>query len=136
MAVPIAMGDGCKVLAPFSVLVKAAKDLRGSKIDRHADIKWHNRAVYKGGIMPKSLKGLGMNPLLKRISINPEVAFGKPCIAGTRIWVSLILDLLANGTAEKEVLKQYPQLRSEDIRAAIAYGAAMSREHYVELTGK
>ena len=86
--------------------------------------------------MTKSLKGLGMNPLLKRISIKPEVAFGKPCIVGTRIWVSLILDLLANGTAEKEVLKQYPQLRSEDIRAAIAYGAAMSREHYVELTGK
>jgi hypothetical protein len=39
-----------------------------------------------------------MNPLLKRISIDPNICFGKPCIRGTRIWVSLILDFLANGT--------------------------------------
>ena len=71
--------------------------------------------------------------LLKRISINPGVCFGKPCVRGTRIWVSLILDNLAAGMPEKELLEDYPALRHEDILAAIAYGAKMSRERYVPL---
>lgn len=74
-----------------------------------------------------------MNPILDRISIDPKVCFGKPFIRGTRIWVSLILDLLASGLTPEEVLDEYPQLVMEDIRAAIAYGAEMSREHYVEI---
>ena len=74
-----------------------------------------------------------MNPLLQRISINPQVCFGKPCIKGTRIWVSLILDFLASGMRIEELLEEYPQLTEEDIRAAIAYGAEMSREHYVDV---
>jgi uncharacterized protein (DUF433 family) len=74
-----------------------------------------------------------MNPLLERISINPQVCFGKPCIRGTRIWVSLILDFLASGSTMDEVLREYPQLTIDDIRAAIAYGAEMSRERYVEI---
>ena len=73
-----------------------------------------------------------MNPLLQRISVDPNVCFGKPCIRGTRIWVSLILDFLANGMHFDEILQEYPQLTEEDIRAAIAYGAEMSRERYVE----
>jgi uncharacterized protein (DUF433 family) len=71
--------------------------------------------------------------LLKRISIDPGVCFGKPCIRGTRIWVALILDNLAEGVTEKELLENYPALRREDILAAIAYGAEMSRERYVPL---
>jgi uncharacterized protein (DUF433 family) len=74
-----------------------------------------------------------MNPLLERITINPAVCFGKPTIRGTRIWVSLILDFLASGMSIAEVLEEYPHLTEEDIRAAIAYGAEMSRERYVEL---
>ncbi|MBI4715895.1 MAG: DUF433 domain-containing protein [Nitrospirae bacterium] len=74
-----------------------------------------------------------MNPLLQRISIDPKVCFGKPCIRGTRIWVSLILDFLASGMPVEEVLSEYPQLTEEDIRAAIAYGAEMARERYVEI---
>ena len=74
-----------------------------------------------------------MNPLLLRISIDPGVCFGKPCIRGTRIWVSLILDFLANGMSIEEILAEYPQLTEEDVRAAIAYGAEMSRERYVEI---
>ena len=74
-----------------------------------------------------------MNPLLERISIDPNVCFGKPCIRGTRIWVSLVLDFLANGMATEEILAEYPQLTAEDIRAAIAYGAEMTRERYVEI---
>ena len=53
--------------------------------------------------------------LLARISIQPNVCFGKPCIRGTRIWVSLVLDLLATGTTTAELLKEYPQLKEEDI---------------------
>jgi len=74
-----------------------------------------------------------MNPLLQRISVDPNVCFGKPCIRGTRIWVSLILDFLANGATIEELLEQHPQLEDEDIRAALAYGAEMARERYVEI---
>lgn len=74
-----------------------------------------------------------MNDLLDRISVNPNVCFGKPCIKGTRIWVSMILDFLANGMTFEELLDDYPSLRIEDIRAAIAYGAEMSRERFVEV---
>ena len=63
------------------------------------------------------------HPLLERISIDPRVCFGKPTVRGTRIWVSLILDLLAGGMSMGELLEEYPQLTPEDIRAAIAYGA-------------
>jgi uncharacterized protein (DUF433 family) len=71
--------------------------------------------------------------LLARISIDPNVCFGKPCIRGTRIWVSLILDNLAEGTSEKQLLEEHPHLAPEDIRAAIAYGAEVARERYVDI---
>jgi uncharacterized protein (DUF433 family) len=74
-----------------------------------------------------------MNPLLERITIDPAVCFGKPCIRGTRIWVSLLLDFLAAGMSLDDILTDYPYLVEEDIRAAIAYGAEMSRERYVDL---
>ena len=71
--------------------------------------------------------------LLARISINPDICFGKPCIRGHRIWVSLVLDLLASGWSFQQVLDNYPGIVEEDIRACIAYGAEMARERYVEL---
>lgn len=74
-----------------------------------------------------------MNLLLQRISVDSNVCFGKPVIRGTRIWVSLLLDFLASGMSVEEILEEYPQLSEEDIRAAIAYGAEMSRERYVEV---
>lgn len=74
-----------------------------------------------------------MNPLLDRISIDPNICFGKPCIKGTRIWVSLILDFLANGMTVDEIRAEYPQLATDDIRAAIAYGAEMARQRYVDI---
>lgn len=74
-----------------------------------------------------------MSPLLDPISIDPAVCFGKPCIRGTRIWVSLLLDLLADGMTMEEIQQEYPQLRRDDIRAAIAYGAEMSRERIVPI---
>ncbi len=68
-----------------------------------------------------------------RISINPNVCHGRPCIKGTRIWVSLIIDNFAAGSDEKEILAAYPTLAREDIRAALAFAAEMSRERYVDI---
>ena len=59
-----------------------------------------------------------------RIQIDPAVMMGKPVIQGTRITVELILRKLAEGANESELLEDYPHLTSDDIRAAIAYGAA------------
>ena len=70
--------------------------------------------------------------LLSRISIDPEICFGKPCIRGRRIWVSLILDLLASGMKVEEIMREY-DLAEEDVMACIAYGAEMSRERYVDI---
>jgi uncharacterized protein (DUF433 family) len=74
-----------------------------------------------------------MNALLERITIDPEVCGGRPCIKGTRIWVSLVLDFLAGGMTEAELLAEYPQLVHEDMLAAIAYGAEAAREHVVSV---
>ena len=72
--------------------------------------------------------------LLTRISINPNICFGKPCIRGHRIWVSLILDFLASGTSIPELIEEYPQLQPEDIYACIAYGAVMSSDRYIDIS--
>ena len=71
--------------------------------------------------------------LLERISINPDICFGKPCIRGHRIWVSLILDVLANGASVEDILQDYPQLEESDIMACIAHGAEMSRKRFVDI---
>ena len=75
-----------------------------------------------------------MMALLDRISVDPQVCFGKPCIKGTRIWVSLILDFLADGMSEAALLAEYPQLAHGDILAAIAYGAEAARVRFVPVT--
>ena len=74
-----------------------------------------------------------MNPLLEHISIDPNVCFGKPYIRGTRIWVSLLLDFMASGMSIDEIMAEYPQLTVDDLRAAIAYGAEMSRERFIDI---
>ena len=72
--------------------------------------------------------------LLARISIDPSVCFGKPCIHGHRIWVSLILDLLAEGASMSDILADYPGLVEDDIRACLAYASEMTRERVVDPT--
>jgi uncharacterized protein (DUF433 family) len=69
--------------------------------------------------------------LLQRISIQPDVCFGKPCLRGRRIWVSLVLDLLADGMAAEQIAAEY-DLAPEDILACIAFGAEMSRMRYFD----
>jgi uncharacterized protein (DUF433 family) len=68
---------------------------------------------------------------LDRIVIDPRICGGKPGIKGTRIWVSLVLDFLADGLPEAELLVEYRQLTHDDVLAAIAYGAEMTRERIV-----
>ncbi len=67
--------------------------------------------------------------LLSRISAEPTICGGTPCIKGTRIAVSIILDSLADDVTPAELLTHYPSLKPEDIRAAIAYAAELAREN-------
>ncbi|MBI2517084.1 MAG: DUF433 domain-containing protein [Opitutae bacterium] len=71
--------------------------------------------------------------LLQRIWIDPARCGGKPCVRGHRIWVSLILDLLAAGESVEQILQDHPGLVREDIQACIAYGSEMTRERYVDI---
>jgi uncharacterized protein (DUF433 family) len=67
-----------------------------------------------------------MSPL-DRISIDPAVRFGKPCVRGTRITVGDILGYLAGGMPEAELLADFPQLTHDDIRACLTYAAERER---------
>ena len=68
-----------------------------------------------------------------RISSDPNVCHGKVCIKGTRIMVSVILDNLAGGVAPEAILRSYPTLKPEDIQAALAYAAELSKGRIVTL---
>jgi len=63
----------------------------------------------------------------ERIQINPSVRNGKPCIKGTRITVYDILEYLAGGMTEDEILRDFPDLSREDIRASLSFAAARER---------
>jgi uncharacterized protein (DUF433 family) len=67
--------------------------------------------------------------LLQRITVDPEVAGGKPCVRGTRVYVATVLDGLAEGLSAEQIVDHYPQLTLEDVRAALAYGAALAQEN-------
>ncbi|HAZ43711.1 MAG TPA: antitoxin [Cyanobacteria bacterium UBA11369] len=69
-----------------------------------------------------------MEPWQESISIDPKVCHGKPCIKGTRIMVSVILDNLAEGLTPEEIVAEYPPLTLANVLAAIAYAAALARE--------
>jgi uncharacterized protein (DUF433 family) len=64
----------------------------------------------------------------QRISVDPAVCHGKPCIAGTRIMVSVIPDTLAEGMTPEQIVAEYPSLDVEDVRAALSYAATLARE--------
>ena len=64
-----------------------------------------------------------MEELMDRITIDPEILVGKPVIKGTRIPVYLIIEFLANGLTEEEVLSEYPELKKADIKAALLYAS-------------
>lgn len=68
---------------------------------------------------------------MSRIVFNPKILKGKPIIRGTRISVDLILELLGNGWSFDDILKNYPQLKKEDILAALKYSAKRLRREEV-----
>ena len=72
-----------------------------------------------------------MNEFSSYISINADIRFGKPCIKGTRIAVADILQWLASGMTNTEILNDYPVLKEEHIRAALAFAA--NRESIVKI---
>lgn len=67
------------------------------------------------------------NRLLKRVTTDPEISGGEPCIRGTRIHIATILDSLAEGLSPAEIIKHFPALSEQDVRAAVAYAAELSR---------
>ncbi len=62
-----------------------------------------------------------MEELLERIVVDPEILVGKPIIKGTRVPVYLIVELVANGLTAKQIIKEYPQLKDEDVKAALLH---------------
>ena len=74
-----------------------------------------------------------MKELLKRITVNPAVMTGLPCIRGLRIPATTILGLLASGATEQEVLADYPDLEPDDLKACLAYATWLTREREIEL---
>jgi uncharacterized protein (DUF433 family) len=74
--------------------------------------------------------------LLRRVSIEPAVFGGQPCVRGTRIPIAVILDSLAEGLSPAGIRDHYPQLTEEDIRAAAAYGAELARENVWKVAAK
>ena len=69
-----------------------------------------------------------------RVTTDPQVCHGKPCIAGTRIMVSVVLDNLAAGLTPEEIVGTYPTLTVAGVRAAVAYAAELTKERVVMLT--
>jgi uncharacterized protein (DUF433 family) len=69
-----------------------------------------------------------MNRWSDRITSDPKVCHGKACVRGTRVMVSVVLDNLADGLTPEDIVREYPPLTIEDVRAAVAYAAALSRE--------
>ena len=75
-------------------------------------------------------------PGLDRITFDPRIMGGKACIRGMRITVSLILNLIANGMTQEEILKAYPYLEPEDVQQALKYAAWLAEERVYELVGE
>ena len=69
-----------------------------------------------------------MNDWVDRITADPDICHGKPCVKGTRIMVAVILDNLAEGDTPEQIVAEYPPLTVDDVRAAIAYAATLARE--------
>lgn len=70
---------------------------------------------------------------LERISIDPQICHGKPCIKGTRIPVFVILDALAAGMTHREIIEEYPPMTEEDIQATLYYASLVTQQEEVPL---
>ena len=72
---------------------------------------------------------MNYDDLLSRITIDPKVCGGKPCIRGTRIYIAIIFDGLAEGLTPEKIIDHYPHLNLDDIHAALSYAAELAREN-------
>ena len=72
-----------------------------------------------------------MGELLERVEVDPNKLGGKPVIRGTRIPVSLVVELVASGMGTEEIIREYPELTEEDIRAALLYAAKLVEKEVV-----
>jgi len=72
------------------------------------------------------------NDLLKRITLNPNVCFGKPTIRNKRYPVEVILDLLSSGMTIEEILEDYPDLEAEDVKACLVFAARLVKVKNIE----
>lgn len=70
----------------------------------------------------------------QHITFDPAVCHSRACIRGTRVMVSVVMDNLAAGVSPQELLTSYPSLKPQDIQAAIAYAAELTRERFIPLT--
>jgi uncharacterized protein (DUF433 family) len=66
--------------------------------------------------------------MFERITFDPAVMGGRACIRGMRITVSLVVNLVANGMSTEDIVREYPELRTEDIRQALQYASALANE--------
>lgn len=76
-----------------------------------------------------------MDPLLARITIDPAICHGKPCIRGLRYPVEMLLELLSSGMTADEILADYEDLEREDLLAALAYAARLTRTKRIQPVG-
>jgi uncharacterized protein (DUF433 family) len=74
--------------------------------------------------------------LLDRVTVDPNVCGGRPCVRGTRIDIAIIMDALAEGLTPEEMVDHYPFLKLDDVRAATAYGAELARENIWKLNAQ
>lgn len=77
---------------------------------------------------------MSRDEILNRVVVDPGVCGGKPCIRGTRIYIAIVLDGLAEGLTPDQILDHYPQLSLDDIHAALAYAAELARENTWKVT--
>ncbi|HWC12666.1 MAG TPA: DUF433 domain-containing protein, partial [Acidimicrobiales bacterium] len=89
--------------------------------------------VGRGSLNTASYPGMVTKEQLALITSDPQILHGQARVAGTRVTVSVVLDCLAAGMSEAEILAEYPTLTAAGIRAAAAYGAALAREELVPL---
>jgi uncharacterized protein (DUF433 family) len=79
-------------------------------------------------VVTEATSDMAHTDLMQRITSDPTVAGGRPCIRGTRIYMDIILDGMAEGLTVEQIIDHYPQLTPDDVRAALAYAAELTRE--------
>jgi uncharacterized protein (DUF433 family) len=69
----------------------------------------------------------------RHISVDPNVCHGKPCVAGTRVMVSVVLANLAEGMTASQIVEHYPSITVDDVQAVLGYAATMADERFIAL---